>query len=126
MNTPIYFSLRYAKGNNGKYRLIEDLFSEAKEVIPQVLTLQKPIRIDYRQRYEYVVEGDSFISGLTQTNIRTVYMGDVRIVSPDSNMKRMVLFCFSKDKRELTIRFYPNHKPSIKLAEGEALETLVS
>jgi hypothetical protein len=119
-----FISLRYVRENDGSYHLVEDLFSEGKGIIPQVLKVAKPFRPDYKQRYEYVVEGEYFISGLVTTNLRTVFMGDVRIESESETLKRMILFCFSSNKTALTIRFYPNHKPSKKLAEGEAVKTL--
>ncbi len=121
-----FISLRYVRESEGSYHLVEDLFSEVKGIIPQVLSVTRPFRTDYKQRYEYVVEGDSFISGLAPTNIRTVFMGDVRLDSESETLKRMILFCFSNNKSTLTIRFYPNHKPSKKLAEGEAVKTLIS
>ena len=94
--------------------------------IPEVLKVTKPYRTDYKQRYEYVVDGESFVSGLVATNLRTVFMGDVRIESESETLKRMILFCFAPNKSTLTVRFYPNHKPRKKLAESEAIKTVLS
>jgi hypothetical protein len=128
-----FIALRYARNEEGKFMLTEDLFSKRIDEIPTTLNLTKPRRPDFMQRYEHVLERDvlndneeKVFSGLSQTLIRNVFYGDVRVKTGETEVKRMLLFIFSEDGSSFELRFYPNNKPTKDLARKEGVKTLTT